>query len=210
MSRSKPIQDRNFDTLIDKFERRVYASVKGEWRLKLLQEDLGFLLDQPRLKILDAGCGFAQISQWLAEQGHDLHLTDVSQKMLQRAEDHFTEAGLQAHFYHGPFQTITDTFDVVLFHAVIEWLAEPLAGLKQAMAQVAEGGYLSVLFYNRNAMVYTNALKGAWRLAPLLNDSYMGQGSKLTPPNPQYPHEVIIELQSARLLRPEFAYFTII
>ncbi len=196
-TRSKPDQDRNFDALIDKFEHRVYASVKGEWRLKLLQEDLAFLRQQSRLKILDAGCGFAQVSQWFAEQGHDLYLTDVSQKMLDRAKRNFNQAGLSAHFQHEPFQAIDDSFDVVLFHAVIEWLADPLAGLHQAMSQVAEGGYLSLLFYNRNAMVYTNALKGAWRLAPLLNDSYMGQGSKLTPPNPQYPHELMTELQSA-------------
>ncbi len=37
--------DRNFDSLIDKFEKRVYDTVKGDWRLKLLKEDLGFLRD---------------------------------------------------------------------------------------------------------------------------------------------------------------------
>jgi S-adenosylmethionine-dependent methyltransferase len=58
------------------------------------------------------------------------------------------------------------------------------------------GGYLSLLFYNRNAMVYTNALKGGWRLRHLLNDSYIGKGDKLTPPNPQYPHKIVEHLQS--------------
>jgi S-adenosylmethionine-dependent methyltransferase len=64
------------------------------------------------------------------------------------------------------------------------------------MDKVKPGGYLSLLFYNRNAMVYTNALKGHWRWRNLLDDAYLGKGKKLTPPNPQYPHEVIERLQS--------------
>jgi len=77
--------DRNFDTLIDQFEKRVYDTVKGEWRLKLLKEDLDTIRNTPQklpglaekdaaaglnaLSIWDAGCGFAQISQWFAEAG---------------------------------------------------------------------------------------------------------------------------------------------
>jgi S-adenosylmethionine-dependent methyltransferase len=56
--------------------------------------------------------------------------------------------------------------------------------------KVKPGGYLSLLFYNRNAMVYANVLKGQWRLKPILDDSYIGKGNKLSPPNPQYPHEI--------------------
>ena len=33
-------QDRNFDDLIDRFEDRIYDTVKGSWRLQLLQQDL--------------------------------------------------------------------------------------------------------------------------------------------------------------------------
>lgn len=193
-------KDRNFDSLIDKFERRIYATAKGDWRLKLVKEDLEFLRQQNRLNIWDAGCGFAQIGQWFAEQGHQLTLCDVSKKMLQRAEDNFAQAGLQAEFHHRSAQSMATElpdFDVVLLHAVLEWLADPLTSLRTIMQRVKVGGYLSLLFYNRNAMVYSNTLKGGWRLKNLLNDSYMGQGSKLTPPNPQYPHEVIALLEQA-------------
>ncbi len=55
--------DKNFDTLIDRFERKVYATDKGQWRLKLLKEDLQNLYQQAPLKVWDVGCGFAQISQ---------------------------------------------------------------------------------------------------------------------------------------------------
>lgn len=192
-------QDQNFDTLINQFEQRVYETNKGDWRLKLLKEDLqNFYQSSESLTIWDAGCGFAQISLWLAEKNHSVTLCDLSEKMLNRARQQFTAADLNAQFHHQAAQNLAPElpeFDLVLFHAVLEWLAEPLRSLEVIANKVKTGGYLSLLFYNRNAMVYTNTLKGAWRWKNLLNDSYMGKGSKLTPPNPQYPHEVIEQLQ---------------
>src|SRR5690606_24662950 len=57
-------------------------------------------------------------------------------------------------------------------------------------------GYLSLMFYNRNAMVYKNVIRGGWRLEPILNDRYIGIGNKLSPPFPQYPNEIIQFLQN--------------
>ncbi len=187
-------QDKNFDPLIDRFERKVYATDKGQWRLKLLKEDLQDLRQQPALSIWDAGCGFAQISRWLAECGHHLTLCDISGKMIERAQREFEQAGLTASFHHQSAQVLArqlPDFDLVVFHAVLEWLAEPLYTLKIISDKVKTGGHLSLLFYNRNAMIYSNALKGGWRIANLLNDSYIGKGHRLTPPNPQYPHIVL-------------------
>jgi len=192
-------QDRNFDNLIERFEQKVYDTAKGNWRLKLLREDLeAFFLAQTPLNVWDAGCGFAQISLELAAKGHQLTLCDVSEKMLARAEQQFLKHNLSAEFHHQAAQVLAHRlprFDLVLCHAVLEWLAEPLSTLQIIAERVKPGGYLSLLFYNRNAMVYTNALKGSWRLRNLLNDSYIGKGDKLTPPNPQYPHEIIEHLE---------------
>lgn len=187
-------QDRNFDDLIERFESRVYETGKGDWRLNLLKEDLSAIANsEKKLSVWDAGCGFAQISQWLAESGHHMTLCDVSEKMLDRARQVFTDSQLGADFYHAPVQQLAPelpTFDLVLFHAVIEWLAQPLDGLRIVLNKVKPGGQLSLLFYNRNAMVFSNVLKGQWRLKPIIDDSYLGKGNKLTPPNPQYPHEI--------------------
>jgi len=190
--------DRNFDELIDRFRERVYDTSKGEWRLKLLKQDLSHVVEQKApLRVWDAGCGFAQISQWIAQQGHPVTLCDVSSKMLEQARQNFALEGLQADFHHLSFQDYASSaglFDLVLFHAVIEWLAEPGEGLQTVMKKIKPAGYLSLMFYNRNAMVYSNVLKGSWRLKPILEDSYLGKGSKLTPPNPQYPHEMVASL----------------
>jgi S-adenosylmethionine-dependent methyltransferase len=44
-------------------------------------------------------------------------------------------------------------------------------------------------------MIYKNILKGGWRLPQILNDTYLGKGSKLTPPNPQFPKDVLKALE---------------
>lgn len=195
----KSPKDRNFDKLVDKFAQQVYNTFKGDWRLKLLKEDLDrFYRASKPLAIWDAGCGFAQISHWLAGQGHELTLCDLSEKMLAQAKQQFSEDGLIAEFHHEAAQTLAPKlpqFDLVLFHAVLEWLADPVTTLQTVAGQVKPGGHLSLLFYNRNAMVYTNALKGDWRWKNLLDDAYLGKGKRLTPPYPQYPHEIIEHLQ---------------
>jgi len=212
MNNRKPLQDRNFDKLVDKFEAKVYDTIKGEWRLKLLKEDLDSLrhievnTDLPglveskiaSLSIWDAGCGFAQISQWFALANHELTLCDLSHQMLMRAKQNFAKNDLKATFIEGPAQEIAPSlpeFDLVLFHAVLEWLAQPKETLKTVASKVKPGGHLSLLFYNRNSVVIRNTLKGAWRLPGLLKDEYMGKGKKLTPPNPQIPEEVCQWLQ---------------
>ncbi len=192
-------QDRNFDDLIDRFETRIYDTVKGSWRLQLLQEDLQSFTDSPPLDIWDAGCGQGQMSLWLASFGHRLTLCDLSSRMLEKARDNFSTAGFSAAFHHQSAQSLAvqiGHFDLVLCHAVVEWLADPLTSLRAIADKVRPGGYLSLLFYNRNAMVYGNVLRGGWRLKPILEDSYLGKGHKLTPPNPQYPHELIAEMQT--------------
>lgn len=190
--------DRNFDDLFDRFESKIYDTVKGEWRLRLLKEDLAQFITAPPLEIWDAGCGQGQISLWLAQQAHQLTLCDLSEKMLITAKQNFAQADVSATFYLESAQQLAPQlpqFDLVLCHAVLEWLSEPLSSLEKIMDKVRPGGYLSLLFYNRNAMVYSNVLKGGWRLQPILDDSYIGKGNKLTPPNPQFPH-VILETMS--------------
>ncbi len=191
--------DRNFDTLIHRLDRVVYETAKGSWRLQLLKEDLHSLHEtREPLSVWDAGCGFGQIGHWLAGRGHRLTLCDVSESILERARANFHQAGLSAEFHHASVQQLAPAlpeFDLVLFHAVLEWLANPSDTLKIVTNKVKRNGYLSLLFYNRNAVVYKNVLKGGWRWRQVLDDSYLGRGKKLTPPNPQYPHDVLAQLQ---------------
>ena len=192
--------DQNFDALIDKFENRIYGTVKGEWRLKLLREDLASLHDSGPLDIWDAGCGLGQMSLWFAQNGHRLTCCDISYKMLQKAKASFAEARCEETFHKAPSQEIAPTLppqDFVLFHAVIEWMANPLESLEIISDRVKEGGHLSLLFFNYHSFVYRNAMKGSWRLPFLLDESqWYGKGKKLTPPHPQKPEVLIAWLES--------------
>lgn len=191
--------DRNFDDLAERFNKRIYHTSKGQLRLQILKQDLQQFSKATPLTIWDAGCGAGQISLWLASFGHQLTLCDISEKLLNQARHEFAQARLEASFHHASIQQLAPQlaeFDLVICHAVVEWLATPLETLKQVMDHVKPGGYLSLMFYNRNAMVYQNIIRGGWRLEPILNDRYIGAGNKLSPPHPQYPFELIRFLQN--------------
>lgn len=185
------MEDRNFDDLAERFSERIYNTEKGRLRLEILQEDLAELAAGKPLEIWDAGCGLGQISLWLAQQGHQLTLCDISEKLLSAAEQAFKKSKLTANFHHRSAQDLAaelPEFDLVINHAVLEWLAEPMQGLQTIAAKVRSGGYLSLMFYNRNAMVYQNVLRGGWRLPAIIDDRYIGEGNRLSPPHPLFPH----------------------
>lgn len=187
------MDDRNFDDLADRFSDRIYNTEKGRLRLEILKEDLDELAKGQPLNIWDAGCGLGQISLWLAQQNHHLTLCDISAKLLAAAKQSFAETGIHADFHHQSAQTLADElsdFDLVINHAVLEWLAEPMQALQVLAGKVKAGGYLSLMFYNRNAMVYQNVLRGGWRLQAIIDDRYIGAGNRLSPPHPLFPHLV--------------------
>jgi len=191
--------DQNFDPLVDKFKDHIYGGFKGEWRLRLLQEDLNALYQQKPLDIWDAGCGLGQLALWFAQNGHKLICCDISYKMLREAKEAFKVAGVEATFAKLPAQEMAKQIqsqDLVLFHAVLEWLANPLETLERVSNRVKEGGHLSVLFFNYHSFVYRNTLRGGWLIPHVQNkEAWYGKGKKLTPPYPQKPEEIVAWLE---------------
>jgi len=192
--------DCNFDTLIDAFKDRIYSGFKGEWRLRLLQEDLHTLYLSEPLRIWDAGCGMGQLALWFADKGHTLTCCDISAKMLDEAKKAFSQAKTNAHFKQCSVQemaTQIESQDLILFHAVLEWLAYPLQTLSVVSERIKPQGYLSLLFYNYHSFVYRNAIFGEWRLPFIYDESiWYGKGKKLTPPYPQKPEEILVWLKA--------------
>lgn len=207
MNKYEHTQDRNFDGLAEHFKKKIYGSSKGEIRLQLLWEDLeesllDNLQDEAQLSVLDVGGGIGQISAKLANEGHNVIVTDVSRDMLELAKEHFISEGVPS----GNFelknlaldqlsQVITQPSDLVMFHAVLEWLADPEAGLTCAMNAVAEGGYLSLMFYNKHSVIMKNLLKGNFR--KVVSNDFIGERGGLTPISPLDPVDVYGWLESA-------------
>ncbi|MHC6526912.1 MULTISPECIES: tRNA uridine 5-oxyacetic acid(34) methyltransferase CmoM [unclassified Vibrio] len=191
-------QDRNFDDIAHKFAKNIYGSDKGEIRQIIVWEDLLNLLSQfsqPSLHVLDAGGGLAQMSQKLAKLGHRITLCDLSCEMLQLAEQDIANNGLleQYRLIHSPVQSIDEHLDepvdVVMFHAVMEWLADPKSALDKVLAQVRPGGMASVMFYNHHGLVFKNAICG--------NIPHVLKGM---------PHRKRFKLQPQQGLKPEEVY----
>jgi len=196
---SKALSDRNFDKMADKFESRIYGTFKGQLRLELLQEDLHALREEKPMDVWDAGCGSGRMALWLAQAGHRITACDISEKMLVKAQERFGQAGHEAVWHHAPAQEVAAQIamqDLVLFHAVIEWLADPLGTLVDIARRVRPGGHLSLMFFNHHALIYRNAMRGEWRLKYLLDEAWWGQGKKLTPPHPQKPESLIAWLKN--------------
>lgn len=198
------LQDRNFDDLADQFARRVYGGSKGRIRLALLERDLreavpGLYGDGPRQRILDAGGGEGIFSLELARLGHAVDLCDLSAGMVQRAQAHVNAAGLQSKMrcWQSSVQSLPDdvVYDLVLFHAVLEWVADPRAALVAVLKRIRPGGQLSLMFYNLHSTVFRSVVRGF--LDKVLAGDLRGKGRGLTPISPLEPDQVLLWLEQA-------------
>lgn len=191
------MQDRNFDDLADKFKRKVYGGLKGEIRLAVIWRDLCEAIPQvessPALRILDVGAGLAQTSIRLARNGHQVVINDISNEMLQLARKDARENNVEQNieWLRSPYQSLTNLvgqqFDLVLCHALLEWVVEPQQLVSQLKRWLAPRGRLSLSYYNRNALVYRNLIRGNFNL---LRRHFSADPGSLTPLNPLYPQQV--------------------
>ncbi len=116
--------------------------------------------------MLDAGGGLGQISSGLAQRGHQILLCDLSAEMLRRAHQHAEAQGVS---HNMKFRQIAvqqvgehlDTpVDLVLFHAVLEWVAEPEKAHQALYDALRPSGVMSVMFFNRHSLVFRNLTLG--------------------------------------------------
>lgn len=186
------MQDHHFDDLAVRFAQKIYGNNKGAIRLAVLQADLQTVLPAQPLRILDIGAGLGHMALWLAQQGHRLTLAEPSAPMLQEAKESFDKNGVTAEFLHSDWQQLVASqpqpFDLVLCHAVLEWLAKPAALINNLQALVKPGGWLSLAFYNKDALVLHNLIKG--NLRKLAKQQFAGDDGGLTPQQPLDPRQV--------------------
>lgn len=166
--------DVNFDGIAGAFEQTVYGSSKGYIRLSVLWEDM--LSGIPHLaggglSVLDAGGGAGHIAMRLAGLGNEVVLCDPSREMLDRAQRAIEEAGLTSHvrIVQAPIQQLTarlnGAFDVITCHAVLEWLQNPKEALSDLAQLLKPDGLLSLMVYNRDAVLLKLVLNGEFEQA---------------------------------------------
>ena len=196
--------DRNFDDLAERFARNVYGGLKGRIRLAVLRRDFAqqipmppFIPDtgQKPLWILDAGGGQGQFCIPLTQAGHSLVLCDLSEAMLSGARAHAESLGVSERvtLVRSPIQELEShlgepAFDLIVCHALLEWLHEPEAVLRQLVGWLTPGGYLSLSFYNLHGAIYKNLLRTNYKKVQA--GDYGGFRGSLSPINPLYPETV--------------------
>ncbi|WP_058913111.1 tRNA uridine 5-oxyacetic acid(34) methyltransferase CmoM [Entomohabitans teleogrylli] len=191
------MQDRNFDDIAEKFSRNIYGTTKGELRQAILWQDLDTLLaalPAGPLRVLDAGGGEGQTACRMAQRGHRVTLCDLSAEMLTRAQQAAQQKGVSdnMHFVHCAAQDVAQHLEspanLILFHAVLEWVADPRAVLQSLWHCLAPGGALSLMFYNANGLLMHNMVAG--------NFGYVKRGMPkhkkrtLSPDYPRAPQQV--------------------
>lgn len=187
--------DRYFDQMGAHFARKIYDGPKGAVRLAVLTRDLQEWLpaicepDQS-LRILDVGAGLGHMSEWLLSQGHRVTLADPSPEMLDAARERL-EPLISAYpvtYLLSPLQNLPangETYDLVICHAVLEWLEDPAQAINALRQLCTPEGRISLAFYNRDALVYKNLIKGQFR--KLAKNQLAGTKRSLTPQQPLDP-----------------------
>lgn len=198
------MSDRNFDDIAEKFAQNIYGTSKGSLRQAILWDELQRILSQqpPRpLHIADAGAGQGQTALQLAQSGHCVTLCDISTEMLNRAQQAAITQGStkNLHFIHCSAQQLpeqlTTPLDLLLCHAVLEWVVQPQALLAALWHCLRPGGALSLMFYNANGLLIHNIVAG--------NFAYVARGMprrkkrSLSPEHPRVPAQVYQWLEQA-------------
>jgi S-adenosylmethionine-dependent methyltransferase len=201
------MNDHYFDERAARFASNIYGTPKGEIRLAILWRDLQqhipWLTEQPPRQILDVGAGLGQLAIRLAQQGHHVTCAEPSKPMLQQARNNVIQAQLEnrVDFVEAPMQELsqhlTQKYDLVLCHAVLEWLAVPERAIGMLINWLKPDAYLSLMVYNLNGIVMRNLVRGNFR--KVKSGQFAGDKRGLTPAQPLSPEQVETWLQQSQL-----------
>jgi S-adenosylmethionine-dependent methyltransferase len=194
---TKKTADLNFDVIANKFENNIYGTSKGQLRHELLMHYLVKYLDFPlsQSRVLDAGGGTGEMSKEMLQLGCEVTLTDISADSLQLAKSKCNQHSA-LHIVKGDILSLPEEplYDVVICHAVLEWLSDPYPVIEKLLRLTAPGGHVSLSFFNKDAQRFGNLLYG--------NFDYVEQGMKvkkkvrLSPNYPLYPRDVLAYLHT--------------
>ena len=195
--------DRNFDDLSQRFKNNIYGTPKGMLRLYALREDFAkFNIGEGNvLSVLDAGGGMGQFSSELAAKGHKIELCDISHDMLDGARSLFIEQGLDAqiNLTQCGILDIPDKFgqqfDLIMNHAVLEWLVDPSAAIDTLYQQVKPGGWLSIMFYNVHGRTWRGLMNGKLHAPATSTERMAKEGiAPQQPLEPQWVYDQLVGL----------------
>jgi 2-polyprenyl-6-hydroxyphenyl methylase/3-demethylubiquinone-9 3-methyltransferase len=123
-------------------------------------------------QVLDVGCGGGLLAEDLARRGAHVTGIDMAPAMIQTAQLHAAESGLQIEYRVQDAAELAlqrpHQWDVVCCMEMLEHVAEPAAFLDVLARLVRPGGAVFVSTLNRNVRAFLLAIVGAEYLLRLL------------------------------------------
>jgi ubiquinone/menaquinone biosynthesis C-methylase UbiE len=100
-------------------------------------------------RVLDAGCGYGDLLDYLSPQVQSIVFLDRSRERLPKLEARLRSCSIQGRFLEGDIekqviQLPADSFDTVVMAALLEHLRSPDWALKQAYRLLKPGGQLVI------------------------------------------------------------------
>ena len=160
-----------------------FMSGEGQWRARLdtlrqvIRQDLVarqllyHLPDMPPRRVLDIGCGQGTQLLGLARRGHLVTGLDSSSTLLGDLErtlgTELPDVQERVRLVHAEAEQMPSlfapaSFDAVLCHGVLMYFADPDPLLDALTAVVAQGGLVSLLVRNGDALAMRPGLLGDW------------------------------------------------
>lgn len=147
-------------------------SLRGQVRHDLVSRQLDEHL-APGSLVLDVGCGDGQVTTRLAARGHTVVAVDPSETMLQRLRARLDalprDVARQVTLHRSRLEDLRPAdigpVDAVACHGVLMYLPDSRAAIAALARLVPEGGLLSVLTKNSDALAVQAGLRGDWTTA---------------------------------------------
>jgi S-adenosylmethionine-dependent methyltransferase len=165
------VSDDTWAALADQFVDGAYASVKGFVRTYVMHRQLLEHLPAPPAPVLDVGGGAGNQSFPLAQAGYDVTLLDSSPAMLDKARQRLAqlpeEAQRRVTLVHADGENADEAVDgrrfaAVLCHGVLGYHEESGPLVNQLCRCTADGGVVSIMTGNANAMAVRPAMEQRW------------------------------------------------
>ncbi len=123
-------------------------------------------------KVLDVGCGAGLLSEALAAEGARVTAIDLAPELIEVAQLHQLEAGLQIDYRLQSAEGLADelpgTFDAVTCMEMLEHVPDPGSVIEACARLLKPGGTLFLSTLNRTPAAFALAIVGAEYVARLL------------------------------------------
>ena len=198
----------SFEGKTSTFLHNIYGTTKGEIRTTLLEQDLtfarSFFKEEQQLNILDLGSGIGFFSSKFASLKHKADLCDISPEMIEKAKLYAKEQNtfenqrfFCANCFELPQDILSSSYDLILCHAVMEWVEDQERLLKLLYSLLKPQGLLSLLVYNKDALLYQSLIVGNFSYIEC--DFKSKHKQKLTPKYPLSPSVIEANLKALNL-----------